>query len=265
MKSLSYFSLIPLSFHKFFKSSYIFIAQTNCHHTHTHTRIYRRVCGVFVCVYWTRLTFCPGLDINCTVTLYCAAVSTASAQHEDEEEKASKMKQSWQTDELSGARFIQSLSRLEWMTKHGCPRTTTTTTSPPSRATATTTQLNTLQKNKLTADDDLSETGFYPFIHTHNVQRSLRRYNQPLAPCPAPVQCVQCADNQQGGRAMRTHVLPSVDGHRLNFSCPSSLHFAPLSLPWLLLVLLLFFLLLLLLLHTVTLGIMIFQSSENNF
>jgi len=28
------------------------------------------------------------------------------------------------------------------------------------------TQLNTLQKNKLTADDDLSETGFYPFIHT---------------------------------------------------------------------------------------------------
>jgi len=43
---------------------------------------------------------------------------------------------------------------------HVCPSTETT---------ASATQLNTLQKNKLTADDDLSETGFYPFIHTHNV------------------------------------------------------------------------------------------------
>jgi len=42
------------------------------------------------------------------------------------------------------------------------PRTTTAATTTTTRAT----QLNTLQKNKLTADDDLSETGFYPFIHT---------------------------------------------------------------------------------------------------
>lgn len=57
-------------------------ASTYLLHTRTHAHtLMACVCG-FVCVYWTRLTVCPVLDINCAVTLYYAAVSTASDQTE---------------------------------------------------------------------------------------------------------------------------------------------------------------------------------------
>lgn len=78
-------------------------------HTYIHTCV--RLC---LCVYWTRLTVCPVLDINCAVTLYYAAVSTASDRTEQLKHwrpKAKRTNQSWQADELSGTRFIQSFSQ----------------------------------------------------------------------------------------------------------------------------------------------------------
>lgn len=106
------------------------------------------------------------------------------------------------TNSAAYASFNLSVGWNEWPNTDApeAPSHPPTHSRATATAKATTTQLNTLQKNKLTADDDLSETGFYPFIHTHNVQRSLLRYNLPLSPAPSfSVSNVQTISKKGGG------------------------------------------------------------------
>lgn len=92
--------------------------------------------------------------------------------------------------------------------------------------------------------------------HTHTHSGPFPGHNLPPSLFPFSVSNVQTIS--KAGRAKGTHVLPSLDGHCLNFSyfSPSFASTpapAPPSPPAPCL------------LRTVTLGIMIFQSSENNF